>query len=145
MWVQIPSREEQKFDCNKSELNKNFSIFEPIRHISLVTKLLINRYLKLVYFYQNIFLDIYILYVWKLNQTVLEFSCYSIFSFICMFCRSFFVLFLLAIVLSVLLRYIDSDVNIYTWWGYHRIKVLHQYCISSFAKTKNFKPCLSTI
>jgi len=30
-------------------------------------------------------------------------SCYSIFSFICMFCRSFpFVLFLLAIVLSVL-------------------------------------------
>jgi hypothetical protein len=38
-------------------------------------------------------------------------ACYSIFSFICMFCRSFcpFVLFLLAIVLSVLLRYTDSD------------------------------------
>jgi hypothetical protein len=37
---------------------------------------------------------------------------YSIFSFICMFCRSFFVLlyfFLLAIVLSVLLRYTVSD------------------------------------
>jgi len=36
----------------------------------------------------------------------------SIFSFICMFCRSLFVLlsfFLLAIVLSVLLRYTDSD------------------------------------
>ena len=36
-------------------------------------------------------------------------SCYSIFSFICMFCRSLFVLlyfFLLVIVLSVLLRYI---------------------------------------
>jgi hypothetical protein len=36
-------------------------------------------------------------------------SCYSIFSFICMFYRSFFVFFLLAIVLSVLLRYTDSD------------------------------------
>ena len=38
--------------------------------------------------------------------------CYSIFSFICMLCRSLFVLlyfFLLAIVLSVLLRCIDSD------------------------------------
>ena len=39
-------------------------------------------------------------------------SCYSISSFMCMFCRSLFVLlylFLLAIVLSVLLRYTDSD------------------------------------
>ena len=39
-------------------------------------------------------------------------SCYSIFSFMCMFCRSLFdvfVLFLLAIVLSVRLRYTDSD------------------------------------
>ena len=36
-------------------------------------------------------------------------SCYSICSFICMFCRSLFVLFLLAIVLSVLLRYTYSD------------------------------------
>ena len=36
-------------------------------------------------------------------------SCYSIFSFMCMFCRSLFVLFLLAIVLSVFLRFIDSD------------------------------------
>ena len=36
-------------------------------------------------------------------------SCYSIFSFICMFCRFVLVLFLLAIVLSVLLRYTDSD------------------------------------
>jgi hypothetical protein len=39
-------------------------------------------------------------------------SCYSIFSFICMFCRSLFVLlylFLFAIVLSVLLRYTVSD------------------------------------
>ena len=38
--------------------------------------------------------------------------CYSIFNFMCMFCRSLFVilyLFLLAIVLSVLFRYIDSD------------------------------------
>jgi hypothetical protein len=34
-------------------------------------------------------------------------SCYSIFSFMCMFCP--FVYFLLAIVLSVLLRYTDSD------------------------------------
>ena len=34
-------------------------------------------------------------------------SCYSIFSFICMFCR--FVLFPLAIVLFVLLRYTDFD------------------------------------
>ena len=32
-----------------------------------------------------------------------------IFSFICMFCWSLFVLFLLAIVLCVLLRYMDSD------------------------------------
>jgi hypothetical protein len=39
-------------------------------------------------------------------------SCYSIFSFMCMFSRSLFVLmyfFLLAIVLSVVLRYTDSD------------------------------------
>ena len=36
-------------------------------------------------------------------------SCYSIFSFMCMFCRSLFVLLLLAIVLSVLLRFTDSD------------------------------------
>jgi len=39
-------------------------------------------------------------------------SCYSIFSFICMFCRSLFVLlyfFLLVIVLSALLRYTVSD------------------------------------
>ena len=39
-------------------------------------------------------------------------SCYSNFSFLCMLCRSLFVLlyfFLLAIVLSVLLRYTDSD------------------------------------
>jgi hypothetical protein len=36
-------------------------------------------------------------------------SCYLIFSFICMFCRSLFVLFLLFIVLSVLLRFTDSD------------------------------------
>ena len=39
-------------------------------------------------------------------------SCYSIFSFMRIFCRSLFVLlyfFLLAIVLSVLLRYTDSD------------------------------------
>ena len=37
-----------------------------------------------------------------------EGSCYSIFSFMCMFCRSLFVLLLLAIVLSVL-RFTDSD------------------------------------
>ena len=36
-------------------------------------------------------------------------SCYSIFSFMCVFCRLLFVLFLLVIVLSVLLRYTDSD------------------------------------
>ena len=39
-------------------------------------------------------------------------SCYSIFSFMCMFCRSLFVLlyfFLLTIVLPVLLLYTDSD------------------------------------
>ena len=63
-------------------------------------------------------------------------ACYSIFSFICMFCRSFcpFVLFLLVIVLSVLLRYADSDCpfRIFTllsllslylscfWWSMYR-------------------------
>jgi hypothetical protein len=36
-------------------------------------------------------------------------SCYSIFSFMCMFCRSLFVLFLLVIVLSVRRRFTDSD------------------------------------
>ena len=35
--------------------------------------------------------------------------CSLIFSFMCMFCRSLFVLFLMAIVLSVILRYTDSD------------------------------------
>jgi hypothetical protein len=36
-------------------------------------------------------------------------SCYLIFSFMCMFCRSLFVLFLSTIVLSVLLWFTDSD------------------------------------
>ena len=36
-------------------------------------------------------------------------SCYSILSFMCTFCRSLFVLFLLAIVLSILLWYTDFD------------------------------------
>jgi hypothetical protein len=36
-------------------------------------------------------------------------SCCLIFSFMSMFCRSLFVLFLLGIVLSVVLRYTDSD------------------------------------
>ena len=36
-------------------------------------------------------------------------SCYSIFSFLCMFCRSLFVFFLLVIVPSRLLRFTDSD------------------------------------
>ena len=35
--------------------------------------------------------------------------CYSIFSFMCMFCRSLFAPFLLHIVLSVLLQFMDSD------------------------------------
>ena len=35
--------------------------------------------------------------------------CYSIFSFMCMFCRSLFAPFLLHIVLSVLLQFTDSD------------------------------------
>ena len=34
---------------------------------------------------------------------------YSIFSLMCMFCRSLFVLFLLAILLSVLFQFTDSD------------------------------------
>ena len=38
-------------------------------------------------------------------------SCYSIFSFMCMFCRSLFVL--LAIVLSVLLRFTDSGLPLW--------------------------------
>jgi hypothetical protein len=37
-------------------------------------------------------------------------SCYSIFNFMCMFCRSLFVLFLSAIVLSVLHRYMVSSI-----------------------------------
>jgi len=51
---------------------------------------------------------------WKVGITRFEYvpkslpcSGYSIFSFMCMFCRSLFVL--LAIVLSVLLRFMDSD------------------------------------
>ena len=72
--------------------------------------------------------------------TVLE-SCYSIFSFICMFCRSCFVLFLLTIVLSVLLRYTDSDCpyGIFklfsvTIWNVHdsTIFTMHQCIILCF-------------
>ena len=40
-------------------------------------------------------------------------SCCTIFNFMCMFCRSLFVLFLLAIVLSVVLRFTDSDFGIF--------------------------------
>ena len=57
-------------------------------------------------------------------------SCYSIFSFMCIFCRSLFVLFLLTIVLSVLLRVMDSDypfgilklffqMKWHSWWSHH--------------------------
>jgi hypothetical protein len=47
----------------------------------------------------------------EFTPSFLRGSCYSIFSFICVFCGSFcpFVLFLLVIVLSVLLRYTDFD------------------------------------
>jgi len=41
--------------------------------------------------------------------TLLDHMSYSILSFTCMFCRSLFVLFRLAIVLSVLLQYTDSE------------------------------------
>jgi hypothetical protein len=59
-------------------------------------------------------------------------SCYSIFSFMCMFCRLLFVLlyFLLAIVLSVLLWYTDSKLSLisssleYIWWT--QISIRHQ-------------------
>ena len=54
--------------------------------------------------------DVLLLYwIWNCLQWG---SCYSIFSFMCMICRSLFVLlsfFLLAIVLSVLLRFTVSD------------------------------------
>jgi len=46
-------------------------------------------------------------------------SCYSIFSFMCMFCGSLFVLlycFLLDIVLSVLRRYTDSNYRFSIFW-----------------------------
>ena len=45
-------------------------------------------------------------------------SCYSIFSLMCMFCRSLCVLVLLAIVLAVLLRFTDSD---YTFTSHQHI------------------------
>ena len=50
--------------------------------------------------------------VWWVHPGSYWGSCYLIFSFICMFCKSLFFLlyfFLLAIVLSVLLRFTDSD------------------------------------
>ena len=43
------------------------------------------------------------------EQELLTLPEYSIFSFMCMFCRSLFILFLLVIVLSVLFRFTDSD------------------------------------
>jgi hypothetical protein len=51
-------------------------------------------------------------------------SCNSIFSFMCMFCRSLFVLFLLVIMLSVLLRYTDSDYP----FGILKLFLLINYC-----------------
>jgi len=57
--------------------------------------------------------QIYILYAYPSGAPELVhprfLAYYSIFSFMCMFCRSLFVFFLLAIVLSVLLPYTDSD------------------------------------
>ena len=68
-------------------------------------------------------------------------SCYSIFSFMRMLCRSLFVLlyfFLLAIVLSVLLRYADSDYpplvssnssyNINDVWVFSKLLKRYQDC-----------------
>ena len=81
-------------------------------------------------------------------------SCYSIFSFMCVFCRSLFVLlsfFLLTIVLSVLLRYTYSDYPFGSFKLFLSIKnssmlmrsvsmdclvVLECYFFTTFPKTK---------
>jgi hypothetical protein len=68
VWVQIPSREEQKFYfkfglydsvlfSNSSPQNQNFNLLVWI------------KFLNLVYMYMYIYIQ---MYVWKLNQTVLE-------------------------------------------------------------------------
>ena len=65
----------------------------------------VDRCLSLVGF---VLLDLqFYMYVLQIVVCLQWGSCYSIFSFICMFCRSLF--FSVAIVLSVLLRYTDSD------------------------------------
>jgi hypothetical protein len=70
-------------------------------------------------------------------------SCYSIFSFMCMFCRPLFVLFLLTIVLSVLLQYTDSNYpfGIFKLWSlcclFFNIQILITPLVSS-----NFGHCV---
>jgi hypothetical protein len=83
---------------------------EPFRHLYIFKHVLKNNFVM--------FINAHLVEQELLTLTLPEhlsspprFSCYSIFSFICMFCKSLFVLctFYLAIVLSVLLRYTDSD------------------------------------
>ena len=59
-------------------------------------------------------------------------SCYSIFSFMCMSCRSLFVLFLLAIVLSVLLQYTDSNYAFGFFKLFFRVTFFTIICLSTF-------------
>ena len=78
-------------------------------------------------------------------------SCYSIFSFICMFCRSLFVLFLLAIVLSVLLRFTDSDRPLvssnssYSFFGIRVISLTKGKMVTVLAKVTEKTKRLSII
>jgi hypothetical protein len=66
-------------------------------------------------------------------------SCYSICSFMCMICRSLFVIFPLAIVLSVLPRFTDSDYHFDILKLFLRIHATRVwYCFFSKVVT-NFK------
>jgi hypothetical protein len=79
-------------------------LVDKIEHCKYQWRLILRFFFGILdtsFLFQNIFIPGFI---WG--------SCYSIFSVMCMFCRSLFVFlyfFLLAIVLSVLLRYTDYD------------------------------------
>ena len=76
VWVQIPSREEQKFDTQKSNSNTVWFNFQTYIYVEGRTKIAQLKNLILTLF-GLIFRRIYI-YVWKSNQTVLELDFWAV-------------------------------------------------------------------
>ena len=92
VWVQIPSREEQTFDTQKSNSNTVWFNFQTYIYVEGRTKIAQLKNLILTLFgwifkriYKNLILTLFgwifrriYIYVWKLNQTVLELDFWAV-------------------------------------------------------------------